>query len=116
MTTAAGCSRPRPGASARPSRTSRRTSGCAAAPDSYVRPSVKIELGAKSALDPHVSASVEPFIATEMATTGLRVQGITTIEPTRTFWDKVIILHGLRRWFERRGDLRQEGQRITRHY
>jgi len=88
----------------------------AAAPDSYVRPSVKIELGAKSALDPHVSASVEPFIATEMATTGLRVQGITTIEPTRTFWDKVIILHGLRRWFERRGDLRQEGQRITRHY
>jgi hypothetical protein len=88
----------------------------AAAPDSYVRPSVKIELGAKSALDPHVSASVEPFIATEMATTGLRVRGITTIDPTRTFWDKVIILHGLRRWFERRGELRQEGRRITRHY
>lgn len=87
-----------------------------AAPDSYVRPSVKIELGAKSALDPHVSASVEPFIAIEMATTGLRVHGITTIDSTRTFWDKVIILHGLRRWFERRGELRQEGQRVTRHY
>jgi hypothetical protein len=87
-----------------------------AALDSYVRPSVKIELGAKSALDPHVSASVEPFVAIETGTSGLRVQGITTIEPARTFWDKVIIIHGLRRWFERRGELRQEGQRITRHY
>ena len=36
---------------------------------------VKIELGAKSALDPHVAASVEPFIASDMATTGLRVRG-----------------------------------------
>jgi hypothetical protein len=86
------------------------------APDRYVRPTVKIELGAKSALDPHVSVSVEPFIATEMATTGLRVDAVTTIDPARTFWDKVIILHGVRRWFERRGELRQEGQRITRHY
>jgi hypothetical protein len=84
--------------------------------DSYIRPSVKVELGAKSALDPHVSASVEPFVATEMATSGLRVQGVTTIEASRTFWDKVLILHGLRRWFERRGEVRQEGHRITRHY
>jgi hypothetical protein len=88
----------------------------AAALDAYVRPSVRIELGAKSALDPHVAASVEPFIAIEVAAQGLRVQGITTIEPRRTFWDKIIILHGLRRWFERRGELRQEGQRVTRHY
>lgn len=27
-----------------------------------------------------------------------------------------MILHGLRRWYEIRGDLRQEGQRISRHY
>ncbi|RVA74308.1 nucleotidyl transferase AbiEii/AbiGii toxin family protein, partial [Mesorhizobium sp. M7A.F.Ca.CA.001.11.2.1] len=24
--------------------------------------------------------------------------------------------HGLRRWYERRGELRQEGQRVSRHY
>lgn len=65
---------------------------------------------------PSRTHAVTTFIALEMATTGLRVQGITTIDPARTFWDKVIILHGLRRWFERRGELRQEGQRITRHY
>ena len=35
---------------------------------------------------------------------------------SRTFWDKVVIAHGLRRWFERRGVLRQEGQRVSRHY
>jgi hypothetical protein len=84
--------------------------------DSYIRPSVKIELGAKSALDPHIDAFVEPFVATEMATEGLQVRGVTTIEPSRTFWDKVLILHGNRRWFERRGEVRQGGQRVTRHY
>lgn len=84
--------------------------------DAYIRPSVKVELGAKSALDPHVSATVEPFVATELAASGLRVRGVTTIAPSRTFWDKVLILHGLRCWFERRGEMRQGGHRITRHY
>jgi hypothetical protein len=46
----------------------------------------------------------------------LAVTEITTIQPTRTFWDKVVILHGLRAWFETRAELRQEGQRISRHY
>lgn len=41
---------------------------------------------------------------------------VTPIEATRTFWDKVVIAHGLRRWYERRGELRQEGQRVSRHY
>jgi hypothetical protein len=39
-----------------------------------------------------------------------------TIEPKRTLWDKIVIAHGLRRWYERRGTLRQEGQRVSRHY
>jgi hypothetical protein len=86
------------------------------APDVYVQPSVRIEAGAKSALDPHVAATVEPYIARDIAARDLRVEGITTIEPARTFWDKVVILHGLRRWFENRGELRQEGQRVSRHY
>jgi len=84
--------------------------------DEYVRPSVRIESGAKSALDPHILAGVEPYIAREASQLDLAVPGITAIEPRRTFWDKVIILHGLRRWFEKRDELRQEGQRVTRHY
>lgn len=84
--------------------------------DPYVRPSVRIESGAKSALDPHVSATVTPYVAADLQSGDLAVTGVTTIEPARTLWDKVIILHGLRRWFERRGELRQEGQRVSRHY
>jgi hypothetical protein len=86
----------------------------AAAP--YVRPSVRIESGAKSALDPHVAAEIEPYVAIDASIPELRVRHVTTIEPQRTFWDKVVILRGLRRWFENRNELRQEGQRISRHY
>jgi hypothetical protein len=84
--------------------------------DPYVRSTVKIEAGAKSALDPHAATSVVPYVAGELPDLALRVAGITTVDPRRTFWDKVVILHGLRRWHDRRGQLRHEGQRVSRHY
>jgi len=82
----------------------------------YVRPAVRIECGAKSALDPHAETTIRPYVADEVADLKISVPKVTTIEPTRSFWDKAVIAHGLRRWFERRGELRQEGQRISRHY
>ena len=82
----------------------------------YVRPTVRIESGAKSALDPHHPILIKPYIADDAGGLDLAVAGVTTIEATRTFWDKVVIAHGLRRWYERRGVLRQEGQRVSRHY
>lgn len=84
--------------------------------DPYVRPAVRIESGAKSALDPHVDTTVGPYVAADLESSSLAVAGITTIEASRTLWDKVIILHGLRRWFDNRRELRQEGQRVSRHY
>lgn len=87
-----------------------------AAAGEYVRSVVKIEAGAKSALDPHRSATVTPYVALEVPRLDLRIDNITTVDPERTFWDKLVILHGLRRWFERRGMLRHAGQRVTRHY
>ncbi len=84
--------------------------------DAYVRPAVRIESGAKSALDPHGAVTIKPYVADEAADLDLAVPDVTTIEPGRTFWDKVVIAHGLRRWYERRGVLRQEGQRVSRHY
>ncbi|SFH92467.1 nucleotidyl transferase AbiEii/AbiGii toxin family protein [Methylobacterium brachiatum] len=84
--------------------------------DAYVRPAVRIESGAKSALDPNQSVTLQPYIADETPDLDLSVPDVTTIEAGRTFWDKVVIAHGLRRWYERRGELRQEGQRISRHY
>jgi hypothetical protein len=82
----------------------------------YVRPTVKIECGAKSALDPHRTTTITPFVAGELQDLNLSTSDVTTIEPTRTFWDKIVIAHGLRRWFEIRGVVRQEGQRVSRHY
>jgi hypothetical protein len=82
----------------------------------YVRPAVRLESGAKSALDPHQPVSITPYINNEAPELKLAVTDVTTIEAGRTFWDKVVIAHGLRRWYERRGVLRQEGQRVSRHY
>lgn len=82
----------------------------------YVQPVVRIESGAKSALDPHRAVTIRPYVADDVEALDLAVAGVTTIDATRTFWDKVVIAHGLRRWHERRGVLRQEGQRMSRHY
>jgi Nucleotidyl transferase AbiEii toxin, Type IV TA system len=84
--------------------------------DAYVRSEVRIECGAKSALDPHVDTRVLPYVGEDLPHLDLGIENITTIRPTRTFWDKIIIVHGLRAWFDNRGELRQEGQRISRHY
>jgi hypothetical protein len=84
--------------------------------DDYIRSAVKIEAGAKSALDPHTSASVTPYVAADLSHLDLRVDNVITVEAERTFWDKVIILHGLRQWHDRRRVLRHGGQRVSRHY
>jgi hypothetical protein len=84
--------------------------------DGYVQPAVKIEAGAKSALDPHAAATITPYIAGDLKGFDLAVTGVVTVDPVRTFWDKVVILHGLHGWFEHRGELRGGGQRVSRHY
>jgi hypothetical protein len=84
--------------------------------DDYIRPTVKIESGARSALDPHQNLTIVPYIADEVPRLELRAENITTIVAERTFWDKVVILHGVRNWFENRGVLRGQGQRVSRHY
>ncbi len=84
--------------------------------EGYVRPAVKIESGAKSAVDPHQAVTIKPYVAEEIPRLSLNVTNITTVVPERTFWDKVVMLHGLRRWYEKRGVIRHQGQRVSRHY
>jgi hypothetical protein len=86
------------------------------AADLYARSVVRIEYGARSALDPHGAFALTPYVAADAQGLDLTVEDVTTILPERTFWDKVVIAHGLRAWFDRRGELRQEGQRVSRHY
>jgi hypothetical protein len=82
----------------------------------YIRRAIKIESGAKSALDPHTPRAVKPYIADDLPALDLVVKNVTTVDPSRTFWDKVVILHGLRQWWERRHELKGGGQRVSRHY
>lgn len=84
--------------------------------DAYIAKSVKIESGAKSALDPNSVRTIVPYVDAYAIDLDLAVPGVTVVDAERTFWDKVVILHGLRRWFEIRGQLRGDGQRISRHY
>jgi hypothetical protein len=84
--------------------------------DGYIRPAIKIESGAKSALDPNSSQAIRPYVADDVSAFDLTVSNIVTVDAERTFWDKIIILHGLRNWFDRRGALRGGGQRVSRHY
>jgi hypothetical protein len=82
----------------------------------YVTPSIKIESGAKSALDPHEDKTVVPYLGPDF-TEGeeLAVTKVTTIDPERTFLDKILILHGMTFYFEAKGVLRGNG-RMSRHY
>ena len=82
----------------------------------YVAPSVKIESGAKSALDPHEDKLITPYLAEDISEgEKLAVAGVKTIDPERTFLDKILILHGMTYYFEATGELRGNG-RMSRHY
>ena len=82
----------------------------------YVIPSIKIESGAKSALDPHEDKTITPYLSPDVPGGDvLAVNGVMTIDPERTFLDKILILHGLTYYFEAKGTLRGDG-RMSRHY
>lgn len=82
----------------------------------YVQPRVKLEGGGRSALDPHESLSIQPYITNTLTDWDFSVPNVITISPERTFWDKVMILHG---WYSRYRDqqrLPNDRQRLSRHY
>jgi hypothetical protein len=84
--------------------------------DHYVEKVVKIESGAKSALDPNSVKQIAPYCSEDLPDLDLTVPNVTVVDAERTFWDKVVILHGRRRWFEIRGNLLGGGHRVSRHY
>ena len=84
--------------------------------DVYVAPEIKLEGGARSALEPNSIRSISPYIANDMSDWNLRVDGISTFAPERTYWDKLIILHGLHCGFRDADRLPTGKDRISRHY
>ena len=84
--------------------------------DDYVLPQVKLEGGARSALTPSRPRSVAPYIADDLPEHELRVNGIDTIAPERTFLDKLLVLHGLHCGYREKDRLPQANSRVSRHY
>lgn len=82
----------------------------------YIAPFVKIESGAKSALDPHVPRTIIPYLAADLPQgDNLNIPQVTTIDPQVTFLDKILILHGLPIYFAKHGKLYGSGL-VSRHY
>ena len=84
--------------------------------DVYVSPRVKIEAGARSALDPSTTRAVTPYVAGELPDWPFRVANVATLAPERTFWEKLLILHGLHCGYRDAGRLPADKDRISRHY
>lgn len=86
------------------------------AEDGYIQPRVKLEGGGRSALDPHDVHTIKPFIDSILTSWSFDISSVITISPERTFWDKVMILHG---WYCGNRDearLPDDRQRLSRHY
>lgn len=86
-------------------------------PDGYQTPWVKLECGARGALEPDAERQIAPFIQDALGDGwDLRTPRVTLIHPERTFWEKVVILHGLHCRFRDEGELLTDRQRASRHY
>lgn len=86
--------------------------------DSYVLPQVKLEAGARSALDPNVTAAVEPYISGALGDNwSFAVPNINVIEASRTYLDKLMVLHGVHCGYrDDKTRMPREGNRMSRHY
>ena len=82
----------------------------------YVAPRVRIEAGARSALDPSLLCTITPYIADELPDWSLDVGGIKVIVPERTYWEKLLILHGMHCGYRDVQRLPADKDRISRHY
>ena len=82
----------------------------------YVAPRVRIEAGARSALDPSLDCTVSPYVADELPDWSFEVGDIRVIAPERTYWEKLLILHGVSCGYRVAQRLPTDKDRISRHY
>lgn len=83
----------------------------------YVLPRVKLEAGARSALDPNTTGSVRPYISEDLGDDWpFDVGNLHVIEPSRTYLEKLLILHGAHCGYRDAERLPADADRISRHY
>ena len=82
----------------------------------YVSPRVKIEAGARSALEPDVTCAVLPYVAEDLPDWPFGVGDVATLAAERTYWEKLLILHGVHCGYRDERRLPADKDRISRHY
>ena len=82
----------------------------------YVVPRVRIEAGARSALDPNLTCSLAPYVAEELPNWSFDVDDVRVMAPERTYWEKLLILHGAHHGYQDTQRLPADRDRISRHY
>ena len=82
----------------------------------YVAPRVRLEAGARSALDPALNRSIAPYVADDLPEQSFAVDNVRVIAPERTYWEKLLILHGLHCGYRDKHRLPTDKDRISRHY
>ena len=82
----------------------------------YVMPRVRIEAGARSAIDPSTNCAITPFVDSELPDQSFEVDNIRVLAPERTFWEKLLILHGTYCGYRDEQRLPTEANRVSRHY
>jgi hypothetical protein len=85
--------------------------------DAYLRPFVKVECGARGALEPIEVRTIAPYVQDllEMQL-DLTTPKVTLIAARRTFWEKALILHGIYCGYRDEGRTPDDANPISRHY
>ncbi|WP_052360819.1 nucleotidyl transferase AbiEii/AbiGii toxin family protein [Geminisphaera colitermitum] len=84
------------------------------APAEYLRPLVKIEMGARSHIEPHADAVIRPYLAEDYPSVAPDATfTIRTVLARRTFWEKFMAVHELRL---KPDEKRSKDKSLARHY
>ncbi len=84
--------------------------------DEYVTSRVKVEGGARSALDPNDIYSTVPYIQDDLEDQNFEVTNLRTIAAERTLLEKALILHGRYCRYRDEKRLLSNQNRLSRHY
>ncbi len=84
-------------------------------PNGYFTSTVKLEIGVRGGLRPKSISEVSPYIS-EVVPGKINIGNVLAIEPQRTFWEKLIILHGQACRYTGNVEIPADRNRISRHY
>jgi hypothetical protein len=85
--------------------------------DGYLKPFVKVECGARGALEPIQMRPISPYVQEFVGSRfNLTTPSVTLIAARRTFWEKALILHGVHCGFRDESMRPSDQNPISRHY